>query len=64
MADRICNNCMHRPVCLIHNGVFQSTRGNNHLNLHGKQDLPGTYEDIFKALANACYMYEVRESLT
>lgn len=63
MEERICNKCMHRPVCIIFDGVFNATRGNRHLNLNGTGKQPGTFEEIFKSLAKACDMYELRESL-
>ena len=55
---RDCYNCKHCPLCFLYRKVFDSIQGVNIINIDNPDSAPGTWKDIFTALARACLEYK------
>jgi len=58
--ERTCFECINFSLCFLKRKIEDATIGVAILNIDGDAT-PGRWEDIFKALANACIVFKEKK---
>lgn len=59
-SNRTCFMCINSNVCIMFKTTIETAKGIS-VN-HDSNDTPGTFKDIFKAIANCCLHFKTVET--